>query len=96
MTGQEIVLNNQEIQLMKKEIPLNYDPDTSTEATYYTKESIVPAEVKERYRFSEYLIDPNKYRWRNVIRIMAIVFRFIRNCRGGRVTSQEKLQVERH
>ena len=38
-------------------------------------------EVGLRYKFSDYLIDPNRHRFRDIIRIMAIVLRFVRNCR---------------
>ena len=34
----------------------------------------VPNQVGERYKFSRYLIDPNKFRFRTVIRILAVVF----------------------
>ena len=34
---------------------------------------------RERYRFSNYVIDPNKFRFRKVTRILAVVYCFIRN-----------------
>ena len=37
----------------------------------------VPNQVGERYKFFRYLIDPNKYRFRTVIRILAVEFLFI-------------------
>ena len=37
----------------------------------------VPKELRERYIFSKYLIDPNKFRFRIVLRILALVFLFI-------------------
>ena len=39
----------------------------------------VPSEVEERYRFNNYIIDPNKFRLKRVIRILAIVILFIKN-----------------
>ncbi|XP_057310088.1 uncharacterized protein LOC130648085 [Hydractinia symbiolongicarpus] len=39
----------------------------------------VPTEVLERYKFSDYLLDPNFTRFNTVIRIVAYVIRFIRN-----------------
>ena len=41
----------------------------------------MPEDVGLRYKFSNYLVDPNRHRFRDVIRIMAIVLRFVRNCR---------------
>ena len=37
----------------------------------------VPNQVGERYKFSCYLVDPNKFRFRTIIRILAMVFLFI-------------------
>ena len=37
----------------------------------------VPNQVGERYKFSRYLIDPNKFRFRTVIRILPVAFLFI-------------------
>ena len=45
-------------------------------ACYTTK--YVPTEVRDRYRFSEYAIDPNRLRLRKVVRILAIVLLFIK------------------
>ena len=36
-------------------------------------------EIGERYLFSEYLIDPNKFRFRKVVRILGLVFLFVKN-----------------
>ena len=38
-------------------------------------------ELKERYTFSNYEIDPNKFRFRKVVIIVALMFPFIRSCR---------------
>ncbi|XP_066926194.1 uncharacterized protein [Clytia hemisphaerica] len=40
--------------------------------------SIVPDEVKERHQFSNYLIDPNRYRFSKVVRILSYIYKFIR------------------
>ena len=39
----------------------------------------VPVTVETRYKFCSYLIDPNKHRSKKIMRIMALVQRFIRN-----------------
>ena len=36
-------------------------------------------EVKSRYKYSKYLVDPNRFRFRKVLRIMGLVLKFIRN-----------------
>ena len=35
--------------------------------------------IGERYKFSNYVIDPNRFRFRKVIRILALVYTFLRN-----------------
>ena len=36
--------------------------------------------VSERYSFSQYLYDPNRYNWQRAVRVMAYVLKFIRLC----------------
>ena len=36
--------------------------------------------VSERYQFSRYLYDPNKYNWAKAVRVMALVIKFVRLC----------------
>ena len=38
----------------------------------------IPSEVLECYKFSKYVVDPNKSRFKKVIRIFAFVLRFIK------------------
>ena len=40
----------------------------------------VPNELGDRYKFSKYLVDPNRFRFRTVVRIMGMVFTFIIKC----------------
>lgn len=37
----------------------------------------VPEKVGERYQFSKYLVDPNRYRFRTVVRILGLVFLYL-------------------
>ena len=48
--------------------------------TYTAKECIttsILSEVLDIYQFSKYIIDPNKHRFKTVVRILALVYRFI-------------------
>lgn len=83
----ELNLNNQEFDEVAKE--------TQSDADFRSYNSIVkfkvPDEVSKRYEFSSYLIDPNRYRYKKVVRILAFVSKFctnliqrIRNCRSNR------------
>ena len=47
----------------------------------------VPNELGDRYKFSNYLLDPNKFRFRTVIRILSLVLLFIKKCNKKRVFS---------
>ena len=40
----------------------------------------VPDQVKTRYEFSQYIIDPNRFRLRKIIRIISLVYLFIKIC----------------
>ena len=39
---------------------------------------IIPGEVNSMYKFSQYLIDPNRFRLRKIIRIIGLVYLFIK------------------
>ena len=41
------------------------------------KKPYVPREVKSRYEHSKYLIDPNKFRFRKVVRVLALVLMYL-------------------
>ena len=52
--------------------------------------STVQANIKSRYEFSDYLIDPNKYRFQKVVRIIAMVQMFIHKCKSKCITRSPK------
>ena len=69
----DIILNLTEINEIKKE--------TSTVASAICnfasrQRSGLPDEVKERYTFSSYLLDPNKFLFKKCVRILAIVYKY--------------------
>ena len=58
---------------------------SSTKSDTYLSTSVkseVPEEVAIRYDFSKYIYDPNKHTFSRCVRILAIIQRFIRNCRS--------------
>ena len=90
-TVDEIRLNNEEIVAIQKENLLNYSPEKHEDwhQNAYLATQVVnglrccknmPQEVKEWYKFSNYLIDPNK-RFKIVVRIIALVLKFVKNRR---------------
>ena len=64
---------------MKREIPHNNDLVMSSKILQNPPErSQVPEQVRERYEFSNYLVDPNHRSFQQVIRIVAFVIKFVR------------------
>ena len=52
---------------------------TETECSDYARK--VPKQVAERYKYSDYLLDPNKHEFLSSVRIIALVQKFIKKCR---------------
>ena len=50
-----------------------------TEFVAYRVGKLVPSNVEKRYTFSKYLLDPNKHRFRTVVRLIAYLKKFIKN-----------------
>ena len=75
MSANDISLSQAELQEARKETP---NLDAPSHSSHFTT-SIVPEEVHDRYAFSSYIIDPNKHRFNSVVRILAIVIKFINN-----------------
>ena len=52
--------------------------------------------IGERYAFSNYVIDPNKFRFRKVVRILALIMLFVKNLkmRTNKITSVKLLECE--
>ena len=82
-TADELIQNAEIEQAVKKEmisVPTNYaDPTPSALNAVYMPMRYVPEGVKDRYAFSQYLIDPNQFRYRKGIRVLGLVFLFMGN-----------------
>ena len=77
-TISEINLSNRsQCDAHKEEIVVETVGKLATCLSYFP---VVPSIVKDRYTFSKYIIDPNRFRFRNVVRINAWVLTFIENC----------------
>ena len=82
---EEISLGKEELMSLQTENLLKYNQvitdneEKSVYAINYQLKSQVPKEVQECYQFSKYLLDPNKRRFKTVIRIIGFVFKFINN-----------------
>ena len=84
-TTDEIRINKEEIVTIQKENLLKYSPEEHEDehqTTYLARQvhnklscyKNVPQEVEECHKFSNYLIDPNKRRFKTVVRIIALVW----------------------
>ena len=76
LTIDNISLNAKDLQNIKKESKEAITHD----ARCYIK---VSNEISDKYKFSNYIIDPNLYRFKSVVRILAMVMKFISNFRKG-------------
>ena len=56
--------------------------ETKTPIMYNDLPELVP-KVTNRYRFSNYIIDPNKHGWESGVRIVAYVFKFLNILKPG-------------
>ena len=72
LTLEEITLMNKEINESNKESQIYKDIQTHASQK-------VNDQVKRRCEFSNYIIDPNRYTFSKVIRILAYVQRFFKN-----------------
>jgi len=72
-TVSQIILNSTNLNEVKKEATI----ECNQHKGYFSLSSKVltslPAEVQERYSFSKFLIDPNKFRFHHVLRILGHV-----------------------
>eukprot|EP00111_Clytia_hemisphaerica_P018493 TCONS_00054730-protein len=69
----DIILNLTEINEIKKET----STVVSTSCNFASRQGTgLPDEVKKRYLFSSYLLDPNKFPFKKVVRILAIVYKY--------------------
>ena len=79
-TIEDISLSPEEAREMNKE-KFKVNEDFQAHWTYWTLQgaSEESSEIGKRYAFSKYLIDPNRFRFKKVIRILALVLLFTRN-----------------
>ena len=82
MTAKDISLNTQETQEIKRETQENEFKPIAVETTYYVKDDKnIMEDIQSRFQFSHYIIDSNRHRFTTVVRITAIVLKFIKNLR---------------
>ena len=78
-TVEEIKLNQDDIRCVKKEQVIQSFESEKASSIIPSIEnpSIHLSSLTERYRFSNYVIDPNKYGWERSIRVLGMFFEFI-------------------
>ena len=89
---EQIKLNTKEVSALKREsliahdkdfdvLPIHNDStniDTSINVATNVSKKIVPEKVQKCFEFSNYVINPNRYRFKTVVRIVALVIKFIK------------------
>ena len=68
--GESLILNDEWI---SKQLAVDYSD------SYLATNKEVLNKKGDRYKFSHYIIDPNRFRFRKVIRIVALIFLFVNN-----------------
>ena len=98
----EIKLTQNDIIELQKESPIKFksqekevfnDLDESSFVTYKTSMNQT-TEIKKCYQFSNYVIDPNKHRYKTIIRILALVIKFVnilKSSRGNKLRCSKRL-----
>ena len=92
----EMKLNHNERKEVSKEsspLPIAEQEQPPLSFVSSTSRSNQSSEITKRYQYSNYLIDPNQYRYQRVIRIMALVIRFVvklKSRRGKSDTNQRR------
>ena len=70
LSSKEISLDQSQQQQVSKEVPADYVHHTNT---------ISQDQVRKRYVYSSYIIDPNKHSFSTIVRIVAIIYKFFNN-----------------
>ena len=81
-TCNEVKLDTSQTKEFNSELVIKKDiikSDALSNTSYNTCARKVPEEVGKRYKFSKYLLDPNKYDFSKCVRVIAMVMRFVRN-----------------
>ena len=67
-----------EIKLAAEE-KISFDKELAVKSQSFTqcKDQLIRDRISDRLQYSDYLLHPNKFRFRSVVRIMALVFRFL-------------------
>ena len=73
----EVLLTSKEVKEMKDEIPCSIQQNCEQVHTNIIR-SKVPNEVDEYYQHSKYLINPRKFKFSKVLRILSLIKRFIK------------------
>ena len=83
-TEMEVSLNSEELDHIKEEVTStkefeNVINNHHTNSISMHQQAIIPNEASTRYQFSSYILDPDKYRFTKVIRVVAYIMKFITN-----------------
>ena len=81
-TAAEVVLENEAQMEARREFtvpdPIEKVKGSNDLVATYLPSRLVPKAVGDRYQFSNYIIDPNRFRFRKVVRVLGLVFLFLK------------------
>ena len=70
-----------------------YDKDFEAVATFVCRK-VVPEEISKRLEFSQYIVDPNRFRLKKVIRVVALVMLFIKYLKKRIISTKHTEVIE--
>ena len=70
-----------------------YDKDVEAVASFVCRK-VVPEEISKRLEFSQYIVDPNRFRLKKVIRVVALVMWFIKNLQKRIISTKHTEVIE--
>ena len=79
-TVEQVILDNEaKSEARMEKILIDVLQDSYFVGHTYVPEQLVPEEVGLRYEFCNYVVDPNKFSFSKTVRVVALVFKFVKN-----------------
>ena len=91
-TVRELSLSSDEVNQIKEEIPSNKEFSTNQQAhsASIDHKGNIPEEVTSRYCLSNYILDPNKFHFSKVIRIVSLVIKFVNLLKNTKINKARR------
>ena len=75
----DLILDAKAKSEVQKEMTVENIPEILCECDITSINPYVPASLEDRYKFSKYILDPNRHRFRKVVRVLGLMLLFLKN-----------------